>query len=235
MDTTFMNSENSKTSEHNILVLRLTDKLDIRRGQKTVALSNLSIYYTWKKVKSSYNNNKFKISAPTWSEEFKLPDGSYSGSNIQDYFEYILKKHSESVDNPSIRMYVNRIENRITFKIKSGYYLELLTPETMKLLGTTESKITKDKNGEKVPHLEIVELVLAHCSLVNNDYQPDSGILYTFVPNKTFGSLLEISPTNQDFLRTLNSEFQEVKIWFTDQTSKPLELEDKINITLIIK
>ena len=152
-----------------------------------------------------------------------------------DYFEYILKKHSESVDNPSIRIYVNRIENRITFKIKSGYHLELLTSETTKLLGSTESKITKDKNRENVPHLEIVELVLVHCNLVNNDYQQDSRILYTFVPNKTFGSLLEISPTNQAFLKTFNSEFQEVKIWFTDQTSKPLELEDKINITLIIK
>ena len=234
MDTIFMNSENSKTSEHNVLVLKLTDKLDLRRGQKTVALSNLSIYYTWKNVKSLYNN-KFKISAPTWSEEFKLPGGSYSVLDIQDYFEYILKKHSESVDNPSIRMYVNRIENRITFKIKSGYYLELLTPETMKLLGSTESKITKDKNGENVPHLEIVELVLVHCNLVNNDYQQDSRILYTFVPNKTFGSLLEISPTNQAFLKTFNSEFPNVKIWFTDQTSKPLELEDEINITLIIK
>ena len=116
MDTIFMNSENSKTSEHNVLLLKLTDKLDLRRGQKTVALSNLSIYYTWKNVKRSYNNNKFKISAPPWSEDFKLPDGSYSVSDIQDYFEYILKKHSESVDNPSIRMYVNRIENRITFK-----------------------------------------------------------------------------------------------------------------------
>ena len=124
-------------------MLKLTDKLDLRRGQKTVALSNLSIYYMWKNVKSSYNNNKFKISAPTWSEEFGLQDGSYSVSDIQDYFEYILKKHSESVDNPSIRMYINKIENRIAFKIKSGYYLELLTPETMKLLGRTESKIAK--------------------------------------------------------------------------------------------
>ena len=131
-------------------------------------------------------------------------------------------------------MYINRIENRITFKIKNGYYLELLTPETMKLLGSTESKITKDKNGENVPHLEIVELVLVHCNLVN-DYQQDSRIWYTFVPNKTLGSLLAISPTNQVFLKTFNSEFKEVKIWFTDQTSKPLELEDKINITLIIK
>ena len=180
-------------------MFKLTDKLDLRSGQKTVALSSLSIYYTWKNVKSSYNNNKFKISAPTWSEEFKLPDGSYSVSDIQDYFEYILKKHSESLDNPSIRMYINRIENRITFKIKSRYYLELLTSETMKLLGSTESKITKDKNGENVPHLEIVELLLVHCNLVNNDYQQDSRILYTFVSNKTFGSLLEISPTNQVF------------------------------------
>ena len=111
---------------------------------------------------SSYNNNKFKISAPTWDEEFELPVGSYSISDIQDYFKYILKKHSGSVDNPSIRIYVNRIGNRITFKIKSGYYLELLTPETMKLLESTESKITKDKNGENVPHLEVVELVLVH-------------------------------------------------------------------------
>ena len=132
MDTIFMNSENSKTSQHNVLVLKLTDKLDLRRGQKTVALSNLSIYYTWKNVKSSYNNNKIKISAPTRGEEFKLPGGSYSVSDIQDYFEYILKKHSEGVDNPSIRVYINRIGNRITFQIKSGYYLELLTLETWK-------------------------------------------------------------------------------------------------------
>ena len=102
MDTIFM--ENSRTSEYHILVLKLTNKLDLRRGQKTVALSNLSIYYTWKNITSSYNNNKFRISAPTWSEEFELPDGSYSVSDIQYYFEYILKKHSESVDNPSIRI-----------------------------------------------------------------------------------------------------------------------------------
>ena len=181
-----MNSENSKTSEYHVLVLKLTYKLDLRRGKKAVALSNLSISYTWKNIKSSYNNNKFKISALTWNKEFELPDGSYSISYIQDYLEYILKKHSESVDNPSIRTYVNRTENRITFKIKRQYYLELLTPETMILLGTAESKITKDKNGEHVPRLEVVELVLVHCNLVNNDYQQDSKILYAFVLNKTF-------------------------------------------------
>ena len=103
-----MDSENCRTSEYHVLVLKLNNKLDLRIGQKTVALSNLSIYYTWKNVKSSYNNNKFKISARTWNEELELPDGSYSVSDIQDYFEYTLKKHSESVDNPSIRIYVNK-------------------------------------------------------------------------------------------------------------------------------
>ena len=235
MDTNFMDSENSRTSEYHVLVLKLTNKLDLRRGQKTVALSDLSIYCTWKNIKDSYNNNKFKISAPTWSEEFELPDGSYLVSDIQDYFEYILKKHSESVDNPSIRIYVNKTENRITFRIKSGYYLELLTPEAMKLLGSTVSKINKDMNGENVPHLGVVEVVLVHCNLANNDYQQNSRIMYTFVPNKAFSSLLEISPPNHVFLKTFNSEFQEMKIWFTDQTGKPLEVEDKIKVTLIIK
>ena len=114
------------------------------------------------------------MSAPTWSDEFELPDGSYSLSDIQDYFEYIIKKHNENVDNPSIKIYINKIENRITFKIKTGYYLEILTAETMKLLGSTESKITKDKSGEQVPHLEVVELVLVHCNIINNNYQRDS-------------------------------------------------------------
>ena len=99
----------------------------------------------------------------------------------------------------------------------------------MKLLGSTENKITKDQNGENVPHLEITEVVLVHCTIVSNNYQQDSRVLYTFVPNKSFGSLLEISPTNFIFLKAFNSEFQEIKVWFTDQNSQPLELEDKIN------
>ena len=203
MDTIFMNSENSRTPEYHVLVLKLVDKSDLRRGQKNVALSNLSIYYTRKNIKSSFKNNKFKISAPTRSDKFELPDGLYSISDIQDYFEHIFKKHSESVDNPSIEIYVNKIENRVLFKIKIGYYLELLTPETMKLLGSTESKITEDKYGENVLHLEIVELVLIHCNIVNNNYQKNPRILYTFVPNKPFGSLLEISPPSYNFLKNI--------------------------------
>ena len=105
----------------------------------------------------------------------------------------------------------------------------------MKLLGSTENRITKDKKGEYVPHLEITEVVLVHCNIVNNDYQHDSRVLYTFVPNKMFGSLLEISPTNHIFLKTFNSEFQTIEAWFTDQNSQPLEIEDRINLTLVIK
>ena len=101
-----MNSENSKTSEPHILILKLTDKLDLRRCDLIIALSNLSIYYKWKNLKSLYNNNKFKISAPTQNDKFELHDGSYSLLNIQDYFEYIFKKHGENIEKPSVKIYV---------------------------------------------------------------------------------------------------------------------------------
>ena len=104
----------------------------------------------------------------------------------------------------------------------------------MKLLGSTENKITKD-NGENVPHFEFTEAVLVHCDIVNNYYQQDSRVLYTFVPNKSFGSLLDISSSNHIFLKTFNSEYDEIIIWFTDQNSKPLEIEDRINLTMVIK
>ena len=105
----------------------------------------------------------------------------------------------------------------------------------MKLLGSSENKITKDKNGENTPHFEITEVALVHCNIVNNDYQQDSRVLYTFVPNKPFGSLLEISLTNHVFLKTLNSEYDETIVWFTDQNSEPLQIEDRINLTMVIK
>ena len=135
-------------------------------------------------------------------------------------------------DNPLKRIHVNKIENRITFKIKRGYYyLELLTPETIELPRSTEKKIIKDKNGEKVPHLEIAEVVLVYCSIVNNYYQQDSRVLYTLVPNKPLGISSEISPTNIIFLKTFNSEFQVIEVWFTDQNSQSLVIEERINLT----
>ena len=105
----------------------------------------------------------------------------------------------------------------------------------MKLLGSTENKITKDKNGKNAPHLEITEVVLVHFNIVNNDYQRDSRVLHTFVPNKPVGSLLEISPKNHIFLKTFNSEFQDIRVWFGDQNTQPLEIEDIIGLTVVIK
>ena len=155
----------------------------------------------------------------------------YSASDIQDYFECILKMHGENINNPSVRIYIKqKIELHLKLKLNT-----VLTPGTMKLLGSTENKIAKDKNDENVPHLEITEVLLVHCNMVNNDYQQDSRVLYTFVPNKSFGSLLEISPKNHIFLKTFNSEFQDIRVWFTDQNSQPLKIEDRINLTLVIK
>ena len=138
-----MNSENGKTFKSHVLTVELTNNLDLRIGENSIALSNLSIYYKWKNMKSSYNSNKFKISTPTWNGKVDYHDGWYSVSDIQDYFQYIFKKHRENIDNPSIQIYVNKIENMITFKIKDGYTLKLLIKETMKLLGSSENKIIK--------------------------------------------------------------------------------------------
>ena len=140
MKTIFMNTENSKTSESHKFRLDLTDKLDLKNPKKNIALVNLSIYYTSKSIKSEYNNNEFKISGPTWNDTFDLPDGSYSIEDIQDYFEFIIKKHETLTENPPIQIYPNRTKNRIVFKIKTGYKLELLVSETTKLLGTTKKR-----------------------------------------------------------------------------------------------
>ena len=135
METIFMNSENSKTSKPHRVRLDLTDKLILKDPKKTITLANLSIYYTCKNIKSEYKNNKSKISAPTLNDTFDLPDRSDSISDIQYYFEFIIRKHETITENPPVQIYVTRIKNRIFFKIKMGYKLELLTPETMKSLG----------------------------------------------------------------------------------------------------
>ena len=199
-----------------------------------MVLVNLSIYYTWKNVKSTYNNYKFKISAPTWNETFDLPDGSYNISEIQGYIEYIIKKHETIGENAPILICANTIDNRIVFKIKSGYKLELLSKETMKLLGSTKDIIDTHKNSENVPALENVEVVLVHCNLVNNSYQQHLRVLFTFVPTKQYGKLVSISPHSLAFLKKMNTEFSKIEIWFTDQNNNALEIEDNVNISLII-
>ena len=199
-----------------------------------MALANLSIYYTWKNIKSEYKNNKFKISAPTWNDTFDLPDGSYSISDIQDYFEFVIKKHETLTENPPIQICANEIKNRIVFKIKTGYKLELLTPETMKLLGSTKNDVDSDKNSENVPKLELVKVVLAHCNLVKNDYQHSSKALFSFVPNKQSGQLINISANTLTMMNTINTEFSFIEAWFTNQASKAIEIEDNVNLALII-
>ena len=234
METFFMNTKNSKTSEPHRFRCNLVDKLDSKNPNKNMALANLSIYYTWKNVKSIYNNTKFKILAPTWNETCDLPDGLYTISQIQDYIEYIIKKHETIGETAPILIYANKISNRIVFKIKTGYKLLLLSKETMKLLGSTKDTTDADKNSETVPRLENVEVVLVHCNLVNNSYQQLLRVLFTFVPNKQYGQLISISAHSLVFFKTINTEFSEKEVWFTDQNNNDLEIEDKVNISLII-
>ena len=159
METIFMNSENSKTSKPHKFRLDLTDKIDLIDPKENMALDNLSIYYTRKNIKSEYNDNRFEISAQIWNDTFDLPDRSQSISDIQDYFEFTMKKHETLAKNPPVQIYPSKIKNRIIFKGETGYKLELLAPETMNLL-----EKAKKKDGENVPKLEYVEVVLVHCS-----------------------------------------------------------------------
>ena len=229
-----MNTENIKTNQSNKFIYNFIDKLNLKNPNKNIALANLSIYYTWKNAKSEYNNNKLKISAPTWSDTFDVPDGSYSIATFQDYLEYIIKKHVTITDVSPVLIYVNEINNRIVFKIKSGYKLELLSKETMRLLGSSANSIDIDKNSELVSKLESVDLILVHCNLVNNNYQQASKVLFTFVPNKKYGQLITVSPHSLIMSKTVNTEFSFIEIWFTDQHNRPLEIEDSVNVSLII-
>ena len=183
---------------------------------------------------AEYKNNKFKISAPTWNDIFDLSDGSYSIADIEDYFVFMIKKHETFTENPSVQIYPNGIKNRIVFKIKTGYKLELLTLGTMKLLGSTKKDVDKDKNGETVPKLETTKVVLVHCNLVKSDYQHTSRVLFSFVPSKQFGQLINVSPHSSTMMNTVNTEFSFLEVWFTDQARRALEIEDNVNLTLII-
>ena len=162
-----------------------------------------------------------------------MPDGSYSIAEIQDYFEIIIKKHKTLAENPTIQIYPNKIKNSISFKVKTGCKLELLSPEIMKLLGSTKKDVDQDKDGENVPKLESVEVVLVHCNLVNNNYQQASKVLFTFVPNKQSGQLINIEPHSLITLRTTNTKILSIEVCFTDQNCELPEIEDSVNLTLI--
>ena len=205
METIFMNTENSKTSEPHRFKLGLTGKLNLKNPQKNIALANLSIYYTWKNIKSEYNNNKFKIPAPTCNDTFHLPDGSNSINDIHNYFEFIIKKHESLTENPPVQVYPNKIKNRILFRITTDYKLQLLTPETMRLLRSAKKDFDADKNGKIVPNLESVEVVLVHCRLINNAYQHASKVVFSFAPDKRLGQLINIKQNSLIMMNTVNT------------------------------
>ena len=210
MKTIFINTENSKTNEPHIFKLNLTDKLNLKNPNKNMALTNLSIYYSWKNIKSKCNNNKFKISALTWNNTFGLRDGSYSIADTQDYFEFIIRKHETLTENPPIQIYPNKIIRKY------------------------KKDADADKNSENVPKLESAEIALVYCNLVKNAYQHTSKGLFSFVLNKKIGQLINISPHSLIMMNTINTEFSFVEVRFTDQTSKALAIEDNVNLTLII-
>ena len=225
METFFMNTKNSKTNEPYRFKYNLIDKLDLRNPNKNMALANLSIYYTWKSVYQLIITIRLK---------YQHQLGIKHLTCLMDYIEYIIKKHETIGENAPILIYTNIMNNRIVFKIKSGYKLELLSKETMKLLGSTKDIIDSNKNCENLPRLENVEVVLVHCSLVNNAYQQHLRVLFTFVPTKQYGQLINISPHSLVFLKTMNMDFSEIEVWFTDQNNNALETEDNVNISLII-
>ena len=169
-----------------------------------------------------------------WNNEFELPDSSYSVSDIQDYVEFFIKKREILSTNRPIYIYINRIYERLVFKIKDGYKLALQTSETMKLFGSTKKLIYKTKNGKNLLSFEVVELVLVQCNLIENQYQQKSEVLYTFTPNKSYTYLLNIELINLVLLKTYNVEFDEIIITFTDQNGNLLGIEDKVNLTLLV-
>ena len=212
-----MNSKTNKKSESYRFKLDLTDKINFKHPKKH-DFSQFDVFVTPGKASSQ---NTTTANSKVWHQLdiFDLPDGSYSIENIQKYFEFIIKKQETLSENPPVQIYPNKIRNRIIFKIKMCHKLELLTPETMRLLGSTEKGADKDKGGKKVPKLQSVEVVK---------------VLFTFAPNKKFGQVINISPHSLKMMNTGNIEFSSVEVWFTDQASKALEIKDNINLALII-
>ena len=225
METIFMNGENSKTSEPYRFRLDLADKLNLKNPEKNMALTNLSIYYTWRNIKSAYNNNKFKISVPTWNDTFDLSDGSYSIADIQDHFKYIIKKNETLTKHLPVQIYPNKIKNRIVFLIKTGYKLELLIPETMKLLQTTKKDVDKDKDSENKPKLESLAVALVYCNLVKSGHQHTSRVLFCFAPNKHFGQLINISQHSVTMMNTVNTEFSSVEAGLQTKLVRHLKMK----------
>ena len=233
MKTILMNTENSETNERHRFRLTLANKLNLKDPSKNMALANLSIYSIWKNIKSAYNSNNFKISPSTWNDKFDLPDGSYSTSDTQDYFRFIIKKNETLTENAPVQIYTNKIKNRILLKKKNRIQIRIFIFRNNEIIKHNKH-VDQDKDGEDVSKLESFEIALVYCNLVKNNYKQASTVLFTFVPNKQFDQLSNISPHSLIMLNTTNTEFFSIEVWFTDQNSKSLEIEGNVNMLLII-
>ena len=204
-----MNTENSKTSEPHKFRLTSADKINLKDPNKNMAIANLSIYYTWKNIKPAYNNNQFKISAPTWNNEFDLPDGSYSVPDIQDNFKHIIENNETIGDNPPVQIYVNKIKNRIIFKTKTGYKLELLSPETMKLLRRTNLLLIKIKMKKMCQNQNLLYLfqyiVIQSIAIINKHLK------YYLLLCQIFSQLITIAPHSLTMLNNKYRNFHPLK------------------------
>ena len=228
-----MNTENSENNERHRFRLTLANKLNLKDPSKNMALANLSIYSIWKNIKSAYNSNNFKISPSTWNDKFDLPDGSYSTSDTQDYFRFIIKKNETLTENAPVQIYTNKIKNRILLKKKNRIQIRIFIFRNNEIIKHNKH-VDQDKDGEDVSKLESFEIALVYCNLVKNNYKQASTVLFTFVPNKQFDQLSNISPHSLMMLNTTNTEFFPIEVWFTDQNSKSLEIEGNVNMLLII-
>ena len=251
MDTIFMNSANSKTPKPNRLILRLQNKMDLSLRKKSVALANLSIYYSWKNISSELKNNKLIIGYDDSDQEWTVPivDGSYSAKTISDYIFGSIEENRDRDkdsfwnnakkrgDEPSeiFKLYHDKIRNRTAYVIKNKYYIKLPTKEIRHLLGISKEKIEGSDYGDLVPQIEPVTAVLVNCNIVDNEYQRNSKLLYSFVPDKPFGSLLHIEPKSEIFAKTFAGGFYDINVWFTDQNGNDLKIEDAISLTLVIR
>ena len=251
MDTIFMNSTNSKTPKANRLTLRLQSKMDLSVRKKSVALANLSIYYSWKNISPELKNDKLIIGNEKATQEWTVPiiSGSYSAKTLSDYIIGAIKENKDKEkdsfwnktkargDNPEevFKLYHDRVRNRTAYIIEEGYYIKLPTKEIRDMLGISKRKIGGSNYGDLVPQIEPVTAVLVHCNIVDNDYQRDSKLLYSFVPDKPFGSLLSVEPKSERFTKTFGGGFYDISVWFTDQAGHELDIEDAISLTLVIK
>lgn len=233
MDTVVLTTANSSTSEPHKYSYKLTNTMHLKGHY--ICLSNLSIYYTWKNIKDSYDNNTmaYRVIDKDRTVRMKLPDGSYSINDINNYLHMtmIQQNDAEKEDYP-ISIYPNSTYNRVSITMKPNFKL-ILGQGMARVLGFSENTITSSSNGDFVPKLERVETVLVHCNLAQNSFTQDSSLIFSFVPDNVFGSQLHQKPNFPLWRQTTkNSEISEIDIWFTDQLYRPLEIEDNLLIEI---